>query len=36
MYESEIKVYSDEQIDEFNKVLENVGNGKTKAYDLEL
>lgn len=30
----EIKVYSDEQIDEFNKVLENVGNGKTKAYDL--
>lgn len=30
----EIKVYSDEEIDEFNSILENVGNGKTKAYDL--
>lgn len=30
----EIVVYSDDQVDEFNSILENVGDGKTKAYDL--
>lgn len=30
----EIKVYNDEELEKFNTVLENVGNGKTKAYDL--
>ena len=32
--QKEIKAYDDTDIDEFNKVLDNVGNGKTKAYDL--
>ena len=30
----EIKVYTDAEVDDFNQILENVGNGKTKAYDL--
>lgn len=30
----EIKVYQDIEVEEFDTILENVGNGKTKAYDL--
>lgn len=29
-----IKVYDDQDIASFNKLLNNIGNGKTKAYDL--
>jgi len=31
---SKIKVYTNEEIDEFNKLLENVGKENIKAYDL--
>lgn len=30
----EIKVYTEADVSEFDSILENVGNGKTKAYDL--
>ena len=30
----QIYVYSDDEINDFDKILENTGNGKTKAYDL--
>lgn len=30
----EVKVYMDSEVSEFNEILKNVGNGKTKAYDL--
>ena len=32
----EIKVYSEENLEEFNEILTNIGDGKTKAYDLRV
>lgn len=32
--QGKIYTYSVDEVEEFNKILENVGNGKTKAYDL--
>ena len=31
---AEIHVYSDDEIDDFDKLLTNIGDGNTKAYDL--